>query len=328
MSEEVVVNGFDSGINDFISVNNTDAEFLARLISCMKKSELLREIETKNKLLSELNVLQKESGFYTKEYSKKVIESEILSMQKYGRQCVLMVVSADVNYKTLLTPALLGHVIKKCTRHVDKVGFCGDDKFYILLYATNAKGAIYVYERLKQELNGEYTISVGACETDNLTFEEIDKNVMKSVTEALELSNTIVVYDPKEAAEPMNWLDNEVSGQRNFKFFQAAFMKKLENVIAPVFYQTQKVWEDRLFNTTIEQSSDENQSIFKLKTPTNDSVLKITYPGFAKINIDVIHNFEGVEPKDRISLDLNELDDTKLSDILVNFIKEFQSYTK
>ena len=65
----------------------------------------------------------------------------------------------------------------------------------------------------------------------------------------------------------MNWLDNnDSSGQKNFKFFQAAFLKKLENVITPVFYQTQKIWEERLFGTKIEQSSDENQSLFILKT--------------------------------------------------------------
>ena len=142
------------------------------------------------------------------------------------------------------------------------------------------------------------------------------------------MGNTIVMYDPKEDVEPMNWLDNEKYGQKNFKFFQAAFLKKLENVIAPTFYQVQQVWEERLFNTTIEQSCDENQSLFVLKTQGHESTLKITYPGFAKINIDVFHNFVGLLPKERISLDLNELDETKLGEILVNFIKEYQSYCK
>lgn len=328
LSEDFIVNGFDAGVDDFVSIKNSDGEFLTRVISCMKKNELLREIDAKNILLSELNVLQKESGFYLKDYSKKVFESEIQSLQKYGKSAVLMIISADINCKTQLTPAILGPIIKSCTRNRDKIGFYAEDKFFVLLSSTNSRGAIAVYERIKSALNEEYSISIGACEIDSLSFDEVEKNVVKSVNEALELGNTIVVYDSKEAAEPMNWLDNENVGQKNFKFFQAAFLKKLENVIAPVFYQMQKIWEERLFNTTIEQSSDENQSLFILKSGEYEGILKITYPGFAKINIDVSNNFENVLPKERLSLDLNELDDTKLSEILLSFIKEFQGYLK
>lgn len=328
LSEDFVISGFDAGADDFISLKNSDGEILMRTILCMQKNELLREVASKNKILTELNVLQEDSGFYLKDYSRKVFESEISYLQKYSQPAVFMIVSADVNCKNQLTPSTLGAIIKKCTRTRDIIGFCGDDKFYVLLSRTSAKGAMQVYERMKKELNEEYSISIGACEIDNLSFEAIEKNVAKSITEALEMGNTIVMYDPKEDVEPMNWLDNEKYGQKNFKFFQAAFLKKLENVIAPTFYQVQQVWEERLFNTTIEQSCDENQSLFVLKTQGHESTLKITYPGFAKINIDVFHNFVGLLPKERISLDLNELDETKLGEILVNFIKEYQSYCK
>jgi len=328
LNEDFIVSGFDAGVDDFVSLKNSDGEILMRTILCMQKNELMREIASKDKLLTELNVLQEDSGFYLKDYSKKVFSTEISYLQKYSQPAVFMIVSADVKCKNQLTPAALGSIIKNCTRTRDMIGFCGDDKFYVLLSRTSAKGAISVYERIKEELNEDYSISVGACEIDNLTFDEIEKNVSKSVTEALELGNSIVMYDPKENIEPMNWLDSEKSGQKNFKFFQAAFLKKLENVITPTFYQAQQVWEERLFNTTIEQSCDENQSLFVLKTDGHESTLKITYPGFAKINIDIFHNFVGLLPKERISLDLNELDETKLGEILVEFIKEYQSYCK
>lgn len=328
LNEDFIVSGFDSGVDDFVSLKNSDGELLMRTILCMQKNELLREIASKNKLLTELNVLQEDSGFYLKDYSKKVFATEISYLQKYSQPAVFMIVSADVKCKNQLTPAVLGSILKNCTRTRDMIGFYGEDKFYVLLSRTSAKGAMNVYERIKEELNEEYSISVGACEIDNMAFDDIYKNVTKSIAEALELGNSIVMYDPKEAGEPMNWLDSEKSGQKNFKLFQAAFLKKLENVITPTFYQVQQVWEERLFNTTIEQSCDENHSLFVLKTEGHESTLKITYPGFAKINIDIFHNFTGLLPKDRISLDLNELDETKLGEILVNFIKEYQGYCK
>lgn len=328
LNEDFIVNGFDVGVDDFVSLKNSDGEILMRAILCMQKNELMRELSAKNKLLTELNVLQEESGFFLKEYSEKVFANEIVNLQKYSQHAVLMKVASDIRCKNQLTPATLGAVLKKSTRTRDKIGFCGDDKFYLLLPRTNAKGALLVYERIKQELNEEYSISIGACEIESLSFDEIEKNVSKALNEALELTNSIVVHDGREISEPINWLDSENSGQKNFKFFQAAFMKKLENVITPTFYQAQQVWEERLFNTAIEQSTDENQSLFILKSEKNQSTFKITYPGFAKINIDIFHNFIGMLPKERISLDLNELDETKLSELLINFIKEYQAYNK
>ncbi len=328
LDEDFVVNGFDIGVDSFVSIKNSDAEILTSILSCLKKNEVLRELSTKNKILVDLNVIQEETGFYLKEYARKVFESEIQSFQKLGQQAVFMIVSADINCKTQLAPANLGALIKKCTRFRDKIGFCSDDKFYVLLAKADSCGAIAVYERMKTQLEGDLSVSVGACEVGTLLFDDLEKNVNKSISEALEMGNSIVVYDAKEMAEPLNWLDNEKMGQKNFKFFQAAFLKKLENVITPVFYQVQQIWEDKLFNTQIFQSCGDYQSSFTLKCGQWESVLKITYPGFAKINVDFIHNFSGVLPKERISLDLSEIDDTKLNEILTEFIKDFQRYTK
>ncbi|MBQ2870489.1 hypothetical protein IJE86_02180 [bacterium] len=328
LNEDFVLSGFDAGVDDFVSLKNSDGEILMRVILCMQKNELLKDILSKKKLLTELKVLQEDSGFYLKEYSAKVFANEIQNLQKYSQTAVFMAIAADIRCKTILTPSLLGSVIKNCTRNRDIIGFCGEDKYYVLLPKTSAQGCLQVYERIKKELNEGYSISVGACEIDTLSFEEIEKNVSKALLEALDLGNSIVVYDANEFTEPMNWLDSENSGQKNFKFFQAAFLKKLENVITPTFYQVQQIWEDRLFRTTIEHSSNESQSIFVLKSGEHESKFKITYPGFAKINIDIFHNFVGLLPKERISLDLNELDNAKLTELLVNFVKEYQSYIK
>ena len=262
LNEDFILSGFDCGVDDFVSLKNSDGEILMRTILCMQKNERMRELSAKNKLLTELGVLQEDSGFFLKEYSAKVFANEIENLQKYSQSAVFMKISSDISCKNRLTPSTLGAVLKKSTRNRDKIGFCGDDKFYLLLPRTTAKGALLVYERIKQELNEEYSISVGACEIDNLSFDEIEKNITKSLNEALELTNSIVVYAPKEVVEPMNWLDSGTTGQKNFKFFQAAFLKKLENVITPVFYQAQQVWEGRLYNTTIEQSNNFKLNFF------------------------------------------------------------------
>jgi hypothetical protein len=105
--------------------------------------------------------------------------------------------------------------------------------------------------------------------------------------------------------------------------FKQTFLKKLKNVITPTFYQMQKLYEEKLFETQINQYSNETQSVFELKNDEFVSVLKITYPGFSKINIDIDHGFSK-EPLQRTSLDLNKLSDDVLSKMLEKFIKEYR----
>jgi hypothetical protein len=87
----------------------------------------------------------------------------------------------------------------------------------------------------------------------------------------------------------------------------------------------QKLYEEKLFETQIEQYSNSALSAFTLKHGDQVSELKITYPGFSKINIDLLHQGLDSPENKRISLDLTELDDSKLTKILEKFIKEFKS---
>ena len=62
-----------------------------------------------------------------------------------------------------------------------------------------------------------------------------------------------------------------------------------------------------------------------MKKGDNYSTLKITYPGFSKINIDIIHQGLDSPENRRIGLDLTELTDVKLTSIIDEFIKEFKT---
>ena len=123
-----------------------------------------------------------------------------------------------------------------------------------------------------------------------------------------------------------DWLDKINSSQKNFKLFKQAFNKKLDKVITPVFFQMQKLYEEKLFKTQIEQYSNSSLSSFSLKKPNNESELKITYPGFSKINIDIVHQGLDSPENKHLSLDLSELDEAKLTKILENFIQDFKNF--
>lgn len=79
-----------------------------------------------------------------------------------------------------------------------------------------------------------------------------------------------------------------------------------------------------MFDTKIEQYTDDEQCVFHLKNKNQDSTLRIVYPGFAKIIVYITH--EGLDsPENReIQLALTKISQKELIKIVEDFIKEFK----
>lgn len=86
----------------------------------------------------------------------------------------------------------------------------------------------------------------------------------------------------------------------------------------------QKAYEEKLFDTEIEQYTNEEQCVFNLKNKKQKSSLRIIYPGFAKIVIYITH--EGLESPDNkeITMPLTKITQKELIKIAEDFIKEFK----
>ena len=323
-NDEFALDLFDAGIEDFILKNATDAEILMRLVWANQKHERKQLYDNNQKLLYSLGILEGTNGIYSPKYCKQVFETEIQTCFKKGKFASLMILAPDINCRQKLSVNLLGTIIKNNIRSTDVLGYADNYKFYLLLSQTRVKGIFAVYEKIKAALNDEYSISVGATELKSDNFTEIETCVNKALDEALGISDSIIIANniaQKPATE--NWLEKINSNQKNFKLFKQTFLKKLKNVITPVFYQMQKLYEEKLFETNINQFSNESQSVFELKNDKFVSTIKITYPGFSKINIDLDQGFSD-KPLDRKSMDLGKLTDDTLSEIMENFIEEYR----
>ena len=103
----------------------------------------------------------------------------------------------------------------------------------------------------------------------------------------------------------------------------------MESILSPLFYQTQKRYEEKLFETKITQTVTEEKSLFKLENDKGTSTFTVSYPGFTKINIEIIHNIKDSELKaEKLYIETEELTEQKIDYILNSFIKDFQNYTK
>lgn len=322
--QDFLLSAYDENITDYMLLNADDAEILMRTIWSIKKGFLTDTLDKQHDLLEELSVIDKNTGFYTNEYSDKIFKNEFKNLKKLNLEAILMLVSASEESKTKLNPLQLAKAIKNSTRNSDVVVHGNANRFYVLLSETNLKGAFCVWDKIKKAVGENYSLVAGITTIAEKTCEEIKTELLNALTEANSTKQDMVIVSEEEKNLSSDWLDKINSTQKNFKLFKQAFNKKLEKVITPVFFQMQKLYEEKLFKTQIEQYSNQTLSSFVLKKDNQISELKITYPGFSKINIDLIHQGLDSPENQRISLDLTELDESRLTQILEEFIQEFK----
>lgn len=323
--QDFVLSAYDENITDYLTIHADDAEILMRTLWCLKKNKYTTTMHKQHNLLERLGVVDKNTGFYTNEYCEKIFENEFKNLADIKSDGILMLISASEESKIKLTPLQLAKAIKTSTRNSDVAVHGTANRFYVLLRETELKGAFCVWDKIKRAVGEQYTINAGISSIGEKTFKEIKNELLNALVEATSTNQDLVIVSDEEKSSSGDWLEKVSSTQKNFKLFKQAFNKKLEKVIAPIFFQMQKLYEEKLFETQIEQYSNSTLSAFILKREDQLSELKITYPGFSKINIDIIHQGLDSPENKRLTLDLTELDETRLTQILEDFIAEFKN---
>lgn len=327
-NQDFILNAYDENITDYLTVNADDAEILIRTIWSLKKNANMTKLYKQHSLLEDLEIINKETGFYSEKYCQTIFDNEFRNLKESKIDGILMLISSGEESKTKLNPTQLAKAIKASTRNSDVIVHGFANKFYVLLEETQLKGAFCVWEKIKRAVGEQYVLNAGISTIEEKSFDNLKNELTNALNEAKSTNQELVIVSEEEKNTSEDWLDKINSTQKNFKLFKQAFNKKLDNVITPVFFQMQKLYEEKLFKTTVEQYSNATLSSFVLKKLDKISELKITYPGFSKINIDIVH--EGLDSPEnrRISLDLTELDESKLTEILEEFIQEFKASTE
>ena len=189
---------------------------------------------------------------------------------------------------------------------------------------TSVNGAIVVLNKIKENYGDNFEICAGISSISHKSFDEMEHDVLQALSDAIATNAEYVLAEEKETDTLDDWLVTEADEPKNYKIFRQIFNKKMEKVIAPVFFRLQKAWEEKLFDTQIEQFTDNEQCVFHLKNKKQDSILRIVYPGFAKIVIYINH--EGLDsPENKeIQLSLTKISQKELITIVEDFIKDFK----
>lgn len=318
LDENFLCSAFEKGITDFLPHDATDSEFTIRTLWGLQKREILAQGENNQDILSKLKIIDKANHVYTENYTYTVLKEE--SKKDWGS---FVVIAPDINIRSKISPQTLMNNIKKTVRSCDILGYATDFKIYLWFRQTDKENVVRVLEKIKTSLTSDFTISAGYIETKTLAFDEAEELANKALSKALLKGNTFLY-----AKEPKKKEVNIEMNIKNFKLHKENFVKKLEAILSPLFYQTQKRNEEKLFETKITQSVSEEKSIFNLENEKSKSSFIVSYPGFTKINIQIMHDIKDAELKaEKLYIDKDELSEEKVDYLLNAFIKDFQNYT-
>lgn len=319
--ENLLCSAFEKGMTDFIKTNATETEYTVRTLWCLQKRENVFDYTNKKDLLSQLKILDKNNQVFTENYTYTILKEE--SKKDWGS---FVVVAPDVNIRSKISPDTLMSIIKNNVRTCDILGYASDFKIYLWFRNTDKDNSLNILLKIKKALTQDFTISAGYIETRDMPFDKAEELANKALSKALLKGNSFIYAQQTQKTKKTK--SNTVNVE-NFKQHKENFAKKLENILSPLFYQTQKRNEEKLFETTIKQNVSDNQSYFKLINDEAESSFTVSYPGFTTINIEILHKlFDDEEKRKKYYIDTNELSEEKIEEMLDTFIKDFQSYTK
>lgn len=320
--KDMILACYDAGIDDFTFSTAADFELVIRTVNNIKHNSVKLQAMRNQKLLEQLNVIDELTGLYNYNYSKQVVENYI--DDNLLDDGVFLVVAPSENSKVKFSIEKMAHAILSSIRVDDTATLGRGAKFYILLPKTSFNGAIVVLNKIKENYGDNFEICAGISSISHKSYDEMEHDALQALSDAIATNAEYVLAEEKEEDTLDDWLVTEDEEPKNYKIFRQIFNKKMEKVIAPVFFRLQKTWEEKLFDTQIYQFTDSEQCVFHLKNKKQDSMLRIVYPGFAKIVIYIIH--EGLDsPENKeIQLSLTKISQKELITIVEDFIKDFK----
>lgn len=312
--EELLLNAFDNGIDDFFFMNDSDSVILMRILFTMRKSMLYRQIELKNNILAISKIFEKESGMYLEEYTP-IIFSNIFNniVEESIKNTVFMCIKPIISPNKKMSFQTAALLIKSVLRNTDIAAYGKDSTFYFILYNSNIEDIKNIFLRMKNLVSPDYQIYANAIEIKS-PFESVEKAVLNEIKEQIALGIEFkFLNDLTENSKQIDYKENLV---RNFKI---EFLNELERIVTFAFYQMKVKVLDKFPDLKVNFDITETQSNFEISKGKKKSKLIITYPLYKELFIEIKNAAKSKQHK----FELEEFSSEKLLEILENMLEIF-----
>lgn len=310
-SRETIIEAFDSGVSDILFMPIIDYELLIRVIWCLQRNELNLNIESRTQFLTNLGIVQSETGVYTQKYCDDYLKNEIAQSKKYSQKACILLISPDKKYPNYKSPKDFITIIKKSIRMNDSVVIKDVDQFYIYLQKTKLNGAYSVFERINNNLGIDSGANAGVVEVQEQSFEDIKDALNAALEKACENTNSLIVAsdfymsekkptinfkttnDIIAKQESMEHDENSASAspsvevqsafdKNSIKLFNQAYMRKLKVVVDPVFKKYENILKIKKQDFAI-NSYTGTKSLFSVSSGDVCASMAIEYDGIEHV---------------------------------------------
>lgn len=324
LNEEKLFYAFDNGIDDFFFISDPDSIILMRIFLTLQKAVLYKQIDINKEILVSANIVDKQNGIYLKEYTPMVLRNFFSkSIEENLENTVFMYIKPVSQNKKRLNMYKIANTIKSIPRGNDIVAYGKSAGFYLILYNSGKTGAKTVATRIKTALNEECKIYACAAEITT-SFEEMESVLYKSLKEQIENNEEFNYLYDTNLTEAVNIMDIKDENGKRFKEFKKEFIKNFEKIVAPIFYQIQTKTSEKFKDLEIKYFINEDESKFSIKKEDLYSELKITYPTYIKVLIDIKH-FEKEKETEvkRLTYDFEDFSEEKINLLLEEMVNDF-----
>lgn len=352
-SREVIIEAFDNGISDVLFMPIIDYELLIRTIWCLQRNELNLSIESRMAFLTNLGVVQSETGVYTQKYCDDFLKNEIAQSKKYSQKACILLIAPDKKYPNYKNPKDFISIIQKSIRINDSVIIKDVDEFYVYLQKTKLNGAYSVFERINNNLGTDSGANAGVVEVQDQSFDDIKDALNAALNKACENTNSLIVasdFYVKKKKPTLNLNkpseifmrqeqqikqqnDVEVNAPKpevknafdknSIKLFNQAYLRKLKVVINPVFKKYENILRIKKQDFAI-NSYTGSKSLFSVSSGDVCASMAIDYDGIEHVLIRLtITDNDQKRLFETENIDFTILDYRKMSLMLNELIDKF-----
>jgi len=307
INEDILCSAFELGIADFVSTKATETELTVRTIWAIKKLEKEIELQKNSRILSELKIIDNKNFVFTENYAATIIKNIVAN-----NEGSFVLISPDINVRNKISAEFFINFIKNNLRNLDILGFYDENKIYLWLEKTTCQNALNIVKKIQKKCAADFSFSASCIETLNLDYETLNNLAVKALSKALLKGNSVTIAKKEKEKEKKDYTNEE----------------KLENFLLPLFYQYQKIKEEKLFETKIKQKLEKNNCFFKLENEYGQSSFIVKIKNKNCFIIELLHNIINMELKaEVVSIQNNNLYKEEIEKLLIKFIDDFQRFT-
>ena len=320
-SEDIYIEAYEKEIDEFFSLNDSEAIILMRILNAIKRKNLQQKFDLNQNILINENYIDKETYIYKKDFTQNILSTifnNILKEETDNFIYLHLKLIEEENPKIRIKE--IAQILKNSLRRTDIITFGEDNSFNIILENINEEQTIDLINKINSNLNRKYLIYYTATKITK-SYEDTMKILESLIDVQIEDKEYFIFIDDIEQVKLSDIINIQTKKEDSS---QREFIKKIENIVAPVFYQSQTKYSERLKKAEINYCINNSETVFSIKKDEIRNELSITYNSFDNIAIDVIECLnENITKERKIIYNIENFTEEKLTEEIENMIKDF-----